>query len=131
MHVIRFYMDDDTLGTLVLDSAFRIHRKLGPGLLESAYETILAHELRRSGLNVQQQVAIPVVYEQLVLENGYRVDLMVEDRLIVEVKSTESLQSVHCRQLLTYLRFARKRLGYVLNFGEYRLKDGIIRIVNG
>ena len=124
-------MNDDAIGTLLLDSAFRIHRRLGPGLLESAYEAILAHVLRRSGLAVQQQVAVPMVYEQLVLENGYRVDLIIEDRVIVEVKSTESLQPVHSRQLLTYLRFANKRLGYLLNFGEYRFKDGIVRIVNG
>jgi GxxExxY protein len=124
-------MNDDAIGTLLLDSAFRIHRKLGPGLLESAYEAILAYELRRNGLDVQQQLSIPVVYEQLVLENGYRVDLMVEERVIVEVKSIESLQPVHSRQLLTYLRFANKRLGYLLNFGEYRFKDGISRIVNG
>ena len=124
-------MDDDAIGTILLDSAFRIHRKLGPGLLESAYEVILAYELRRNGLKVQRQVIIPIVYGTMVLPNGYRVDLMVEDRLIVEVKSIESLEPVHSKQLLTYLRLANKRLGYVLNFGEYSLKNGISRVVNG
>ncbi|MBV9998133.1 MAG: GxxExxY protein [Verrucomicrobia bacterium] len=124
-------MDDDAIGTILLDSAFRIHRKLGPGLLESAYETILAYELKRNGLKVQRQVVIPIVYETIVLPNGYRADIMVEDRVVVEVKSSESLQPVHSKQLLTYLRLANKRLGYVLNFGEYSLKDGISRVING
>ncbi|MBV9490279.1 MAG: GxxExxY protein [Verrucomicrobia bacterium] len=123
--------DEDAIGTLLLDAAFKIHRQLGPGLLESAYEAILVYELKGCGLTVRQQVLVPIVYEQLTLHQGYRADLIIEDRVIVEIKSIEFLQPVHTKQLLTYLRLARKRLGYVLNFGQYKLKDGISRVLNG
>ena len=123
--------DEDAIGTLLLDAAFKIHRQLGPGLLESAYQAILAYELAGCGLTVRQQVLVPIVYEQLTLNQGYRADLIIEDRVIVEIKSIEFLQPVHTKQLLTYLRLARKRLGYVLNFGQYKLKDGISRVLNG
>jgi GxxExxY protein len=124
-------MDENELSKIVLDASFGIHTKLGPGLLESAYEAILAHELRKKGLVVQRQVAIPIRYEEVVLEEGFRADLLVDDKLIVELKSVEQLAPVHARQVFTQLRLSGKRLGLLINFGGMHLKDGIERIVNG
>jgi GxxExxY protein len=124
-------MNENELSKIVLDAAFSIHTKLGPGLLESAYEAILAHELRKKGLLVQRQVAIPIHFEKVVLDEGFRADLLVDDKLIVELKSIERLAPVHARQVFTQLRLSGKRLGLLVNFGEMHLKDGIERIVNG
>jgi GxxExxY protein len=115
----------------IADAAFRVHTILGPGLLESVYEEALAHELRKRGLTVVQQQPIPVVYQDVLLEIGFRADLVVEDRIIVEIKSIAEIAPVHKKQLLTYLRLADKRVGLLINFNEFLIKDGITRIVNG
>jgi GxxExxY protein len=123
-------MSEDETGREVVDSAVRIHRELGPGLLEAVYEAVLAHELRKRGLRVERQVAIPLEYHGLRFDEGFRADLLVEDKVIVELKSVERLNNAHKKQLLTYLRLAGLRLGYLLNFGELLMKDGITRSVN-
>lgn len=109
----------------------KVHSLLGPGLLESAYEACLSHELRRSGLNVATQVPMPLRYEEIQLELGYRIDLLVENLIVVEVKSVTKLLPVHRAQVLSYLRFGRFPVGLLLNFGEQHLRDGISRFVNG
>ena len=117
------------IGTSVLDAAFAIHRALGPGLLESAYEICLEHELRQRGHEVLRQVALPVVYETIKLDAGYRIDLMVDSAVIVEVKSVEALAPVHEAQVLTYLKLSSRRLGYLINFNVALLKQGIRRLI--
>ncbi len=124
-------MTENQIATQIVDAAFRIHVALGPGLLESAYEALLTHELQKRGLRVTRQEPIPIVYEGVHLEVGYRADLIVEDKVIVEIKSVERLARVHVKQLLTYLKLADKRLGLVINFGEELIKNGIRRVVNG
>jgi GxxExxY protein len=111
----------------VVDAAFRIHSTLGPGLLESVYETCLRHDLTRRGLSLRQQVALPIVYEGLRLDAGLRLDLLIEEDLIVEIKAIEKILPVHEAQLLTYLKLAQKRLGLLINFNVARVKDGIRR----
>ena len=113
-----------------MDAAYRVHTVLGPGLLESVYEEVLAHELRKRGLTVVQQQSIPVVYQETRLETGFRADLIVEDRVIVEVKSIAEIAPIHKKQLLTHLRLADKRLGLLVNFNVFLIKGGITRIVN-
>ncbi|MBE7557633.1 GxxExxY protein [bacterium] len=115
----------------IVDAAVHVHRQLGPGLLESVYLAVLAHELRKRGFRVQTEVAIPVRYESVVMEQGFRADMIVEDSVIVELKSVEELARVHPKQLLTYLRLSDKKVGLLINFGSSLLKDGIIRMVNG
>lgn len=107
-----------------------MHRKLGPGLLESAYENALAYDLTEIGLDVQQQVPMPFIYKEIKMEVGYRIDLIVENKVIVEVKSVESLAPVHFAQTLTYLKLAEKKLGLLINFNTKLLKNDIHRIVN-
>ena len=114
----------------IVDSAYRVHSVLGPGLLESVYVAALACELEKRAVRVARQVAVPVVYEGTPLGAGFFADLIVEDQVIVEVKATESLAPVHRRQLLTYLKLADKRLGLLINFNEFLIKDGIVRIAN-
>ncbi|MDF5708610.1 MAG: GxxExxY protein [Nostoc sp. S4] len=126
-------MDRDEINQIsgaVVDAAYMVHTSLGPGLLESVYETVMDFELRRRKLRVQRQVVIPVVYEGVVLEEGFRADLIVEDKVIVELKSVESLHPVHKKQLITYLRLADKRVGLLINFNVSLIKDGISRVVN-
>ena len=123
-------MTEDEIGRLVVDVAVRLHQEMGPGLLETVYEVILAYELRRRGLRVERQVPLPVTYEGLRFDEGFRVDLIVEDKVILELKCVEKANNAHKKQLLTYLRLADKRLGYLLNFGEAIMKHGITRIVN-
>src|SRR5204863_2916997 len=106
-------------------------RRLGPGLLESVYQTILAHELTKRGLNVQKEVAIPVIWDNLQFDIGFRADLIVNDLILVELKSIEQLAAVHKKQVLTYLRITGKKLGLLINFGEETLKDGLCRVING
>ena len=124
-------MTENAIAKEVVDAAFRIHKTLGPGLLESVYDTVLAYELGRRGLRTVRQQPIPVVYEGIRMDPGFRADLIVEDKVIVEVKSVELLAPVHKKQLLTYLRLADKRLGLLINFHVALIKDGITRIVNG
>jgi len=119
----------ERIGRAVLDASYNVHRALGPGLLENVYEHCLAEELRRAGLDVRQQVPVPVAYGSVLLEVGYRIDLLVGGAVVVEVKSVEALAPVHLAQVLTYLRFAERRLGYLINFNSVLLKDGVRRVV--
>jgi len=123
-------MTEDEIGRQVVDVAVKVHRNVGPGLLEMVYEVVLAHELRRRGLQVERQVPIQVTYQRLTFEEAFRVDLLVENKVIIELKSLERLSSAHRKQLLTYLRLADKRLGYLLNFSAALMRDGIVRTVN-
>jgi GxxExxY protein len=120
---------DDITGAIV-DSAIRIHRNVGPGLLESLYEALLACELRRRGLHVERQRLIRVSYDGIAIEDAFRADLLVEQCVIVEIKSVERAVPVHTKQLLTYLRLTNLRVGMLVNFGAERMKDGIERVVN-
>jgi len=124
-------MTEDDIGRRIVDIAVRIHRELGPGLFESVYETVLAHELGREKCRVRRQVGIPVEYRGLRFEEGFRADLVVEDKVIVELKSVERLGNAHKKQLLTYLRLSGLKLGFLLNFSEFLMKNGITRVVNG
>ena len=123
-------MNIDEVSGAIVDAAMKVHTVLGPGLLESAYETCLAHELRSRGLKVFSQVVLPIKYEGLELDAGYRLDLLVEDQVIVEVKAVESLNSIHQAQLLSYLKMSSKQVGLLINFNVHHLKNGIRRIVN-
>jgi GxxExxY protein len=124
-------MNENEIATIILDAAFKIHRTLGPGLLESVYQATLEFELQKRGLRVSQQVGLPVYYEDIKLELGFRVDLIVADKVIIEIKSVETLAPVHKKQLLTYLRLMNLRLGLLLNFNVDLMKNGIQRVVNG
>jgi len=124
-------MTENEIAKIIVDTAYQIHVAYGPGLLESAYEAILAYELRKRGLQVVCEQPIPIVHETVHLDVGYRADLVVEDKVIVELKSVEQTAPVHKKQLLTHLRLADKRLGLLINFGAARIKDGITRVVNG
>ena len=124
-------MTENEIAKAIVDSAYKVHTTLGPGLLESVYEAALAYELGKRGLQAERQKPLPVVYENIRLEEGYRADLVVSDLVIVELKSVEEIAPVHKKQLLTYLRLADKRLGLLINFGTGRIRDGISRIVNG
>ena len=123
-------MDDHTISGYVVDSAIKIHTVLGCGLLENVYETCLAYELTKRGLQVQRQVPMPVRYEDTTLEMGYRVDLLVAGKVVVEVKAVEKVLAIHRAQLLSYLRLGGFRVGLLLNFNTVHLRDGIKRIVN-
>ena len=118
-------MTENAIAKEIVDAAFRIHTTLGPGLLESVYDTVLAYELDRRGLRTVREQPIPVVYENVCIDTGFRADLIVEDKVIVEVKSVELLAPVHRKQLLTYLRLADKRLGLLINCNAALIKDGI------
>lgn len=124
-------MDENEISRKVIGAAMRVHRRLGPGLLESVYEGALAYELGKDGFSVLRQVPIRLQYDELTWDTAFRCDLLVEDRVIIEVKAVEEVQPVHHSQLLTYLRFANKRLGLLVNFNRKLLKDGITRIANG
>lgn len=119
------------LSGIVIDAAYQIHSRLGPGLLESVYEKVLAHELEKRGLKVLSQAAIPIVYDELVVQDAFKADLIINDSLILELKSVEKLLPIHSKQLLTYIKLADYRLGLLLNFGAPLMKDGIVRLVNG
>ena len=124
-------MTENEISKVVLDCAFKVHSQLGPGLLESAYQECLYYEISKSGLNVLKEVPLPLVYEEVQLEVGYRIDLLIENKFIVEIKSVESLTDVHLAQVLTYLKLSKIKLGFLLNFNVARLKSGIKRIING
>jgi len=119
------------LGTIVIQTAISVHRSVGPGLLESVYEAILSHELRKRGLAAERQVAVAFVHDGIRFDEGFRADIVVAGRIILELKSVEVLSPAHKKQLLTYLRLSGLRLGYLLNFGAALMKDGIVRMVNG
>ena len=124
-------MNENQIAKEVVDAAVKIHTKLGPGLLESVYEAVLTRELERRGLRVERQVPIPIEYEGLKCDEGFRADIIVEGKVILELKSVEQLAKVHYKQLSTYLKLADKRLGLLLNFGADLMKEGIKRIANG
>ena len=119
----------DELASQVVDAAFKVHSNLGPGLLENSYEACLAFEINKRGLKVEQQVGLPLIYESIQLNVGYRLDLLVEKRLIVEVKAVESLLPIHKAQVLTYLKLSKLQLALLINFNSYVLKQGLKRIV--
>ena len=123
-------MTENQLGKRILDLAFEIHTELGPGLLETVYEVVLTHELRRIGMTVERQKPVPITYRGIHFDEGFRADLIVENKVIVELKSVEALQPVHAKQVLTQLRLTNLRLGYLINFGEEHLKLGIKRLAN-
>ena len=123
-------MTENAIATEIVDVAYRLHKAIGPGLFESVYEAIMASELRKRGLHVATQLAIPVVYEETCFAIGFRADLLVEDRVIVEIKSIAEIAQIHKKQVLTYLRLGDKRLGLLINFNVMMIKDGITRIAN-
>jgi GxxExxY protein len=123
--------DENELSRFILDAAFTVHSALGAGLLESAYEACLAYELRLAGLTVLTQVPLPLIYKEVKLEVGYRLDLLVEDLVVVEIKSVDALAAIHQAQVLSYLKLSGKKLGMLINFNVVHLKGGIRRVVNG
>ena len=123
-------MTENELSQIIIGCAIKVHKNLGPGLLESAYEECLYYELTKAGLNVEKQRPMPLIYEEVKLDCGYRVDLIVEKKVIIEVKSVEVLNDVHLAQILTYLKLADCKLGLLINFNVARLKEGIKRVVN-
>jgi GxxExxY protein len=124
-------MNENAISKHVVDVALRVHRGLGPGLLESVYETVLASELQKRGLHVTAQQIMPVVFEGARFEMGFRADLVVEEKVVIEIKSVTEVLAVHRKQLLTYLRLGGMRLGLLINFSVVMIRDGITRIVNG
>jgi GxxExxY protein len=124
-------MTHNEISAIIVDTAYHVHRALGPGLLESVYRQVMTYELRQRGLEVQTEVPIPVVWKEVRLEVGFRADLIVAGLIIVEIKSVESIAPVFKKQLLTYLRLADKRLGLLINFGAELIKNGIVRTANG
>ena len=124
-------MEENEVGERILGCALAVHKALGPGLLESVYETCLAHELRKAGLPVQRQLPLPVIYDGIEIEAGYRLDLLIADLVVVEIKALEDVAAVHRAQLLSYLRLGGYRLGYLLNFNVALMRNGIYRLVNG
>lgn len=122
-------MDEDEISNIVIGCGIKVHKELGPGLLESSYEECLSYEISNAGLKVEKQKALPLIYNDVKLEIGYRVDLMIENKLIIEVKSVESLNDIHMAQLLTYLKLTKCKLGLLMNFNVLKLKDGIKRVI--
>ena len=123
-------MDENAIAKEIVNAAFKIHKKLGPGLLESVYESVLAFELEKKALSVKRQTVIGLTYEGMTFDEGFRADLIVEGKIIVELKSVEAVSPVHKKQLLTYLKLADKRLGLLINFGSNLIRNGIHRVVN-
>lgn len=123
-------MHENEIGNIILDAAFEVHKNLGPGLLESSYEHCLAYELIQRNLNIKVQHPLPLVYKEVKLDCGYRLDIIVEDKVIIEAKSIDSLNDIHLAQMLTYLRLSNCKLGYLLNFNVALLKQGIKRVVS-
>ena len=121
----------ESIARISVDCGFRLHKDLGPGLLESVYEVLLAESLKEQGLTVARQVQVPIEYKGVVIDNAFRVDLLVEGSLLIELKSTEKHAPVHAKQLLTYLRLMHLPLGLLMNFGLVTFKEGVIRMANG
>ena len=124
-------MKENEIGTMLLEAAIQIHRELGPGLLETVYEVILARELSDRGLRVQRQVPVPILFKGIRFDEGFRADIIIENKVLLELKSIERIMPAHKKQVQTYLRLTGLKLGYLLNFGEPVLKSGITRCVNG
>ena len=123
-------MTENDIAKLTVDAAYQVHKRLGPGLLESVYEVVLAYELEKRSLRVQRQVPVPIDYDGIRFDVGFRADLLIEGLVIVELKSVVDEHPVYRKQLLTYIKLADKRLGLLINFGKRRIKDGITRLVN-
>ena len=124
-------MTENELSKIVFDAGVKVHKALGPGLLESAYEECLYYELQKHGLSVEKQKALPLIYEEVKLDAGYRVDLLVEKKLVIEIKSVESLNDIHLAQILTYLKLSNCKLGLLINFNTVLFKDGVRRVIYG
>ena len=123
-------MTENEIGQIVVDAAVSVHRDLGPGPLETVYEVVLAHVLRQRGLAVERQVPVPIEYRGIRFDEGFRADIIIEGKVVLELKSVERVNNAHKKQLLTYLRLTGLKLGYLLNFGDALMKDGITRTVN-
>ena len=124
-------MNENEIGRIIVDRSVRLHKLLGPGLLETVYEVVLANRLTQAGLAVKRQVPIPIEVDGIRFDEGFRADIIVEDKVIIELKSVEQVSKAHQKQVLTYLRLTGMKLGFLLNFGESVMKDGIHRIING
>jgi GxxExxY protein len=124
-------LSENEIGTIVIESAIKVHQALGPGLLESVYEIVLAHELQQRGLQAERQVAVPIVYENIRFVEGFKADIIVNGKVVLELKSVEQVTPAHKKQIQSYLRLTGCKLGYLLNFGEALMKKGITRAVNG
>jgi GxxExxY protein len=124
-------MNENEIARVTVDAAYQLHTRLGPGILETVYEVALAHQLRKRQLRVERQVPVPIIWDDIAFDEGFRADLIVENLVIIELKSIEALAPVHSKQLLTYLRLTDRKLGLLINFGEALIKNGIKRIVNG
>jgi len=124
-------MIENEIGSIVVDCAVKLHKELGPGLLETVYEVLLARMIEEQGLSVARQVPVPIIHRGIRFDEGFRADLVVEQKVLAELKSVERVIKAHKKQVLTYLRLTGMRLGYLLNFGEALMKDGITRILNG
>jgi GxxExxY protein len=123
-------LDENELSNIVIGLAIKVHKALGPGLLESAYRESLFYEINKAGLNVEKEKPMPLIYEEVKLDIGYRIDLLIEKKLVLELKSVEALNDVHLAQILTYLRLSECKLGLLINFNVAILKNGIRRVVN-
>lgn len=123
------HMEINKITHEILDSAYKVHTSLGPGLLESAYKACLAYELRKKGMKVEEEKDVPLIYEEIKLDCGYRMDLLVEDQVIIELKTVDSFSDVHFAQILTYLRLSNKKIGLLINFNIKSLKEGIKRFI--
>lgn len=124
-------MRENEIGTIVVETAIAVHQELGPGLLETVYEVVLAGELQNKGLKVERQVSVPIVFKGVRFDEGFRADIIVDQKVIVELKSVERATAAHKKQVQTYLRLTGCKLGYLMNFGEALMKSGITRCVNG
>ena len=124
-------MKENEIAAVVVDAAYRLHTGLGPGIFEIVYEVLLAHELRKHGYSVERQVTVPITWDGIRFDEGFRADLIIDNLVIVEVKSIIAFDAVHSKQVLTYLRLMDKRLGLLINFGEHMIKHGIKRVANG
>ncbi len=124
-------MTENEIGNAIIGCAMKVHSIVGPGLLESAYEICLGHEMAKQGLNVKQQVLLPLRYDDLVVESSYRLDLLVNDRVVIELKAVEAILAVHRAQVISYLKLGGFKLGYILNFHVAHMRDGIVRFANG
>jgi GxxExxY protein len=129
--IIRLFMENKSLTETIIGCALKVHSTLGPGLLESAYKECLYFELRKSGLYAEKEKPLPLIYDEVKLECGYRIDLLVEREIVVEIKSVDALAEIHLAQVLTYLKLSHNRFGLLMNFNVMKLKDGIKRVVNG
>jgi GxxExxY protein len=124
-------MTENEISKIVFECALKVHRNLGPGLLESAYEECLFYELKKANLFVEKQKGMPLIYEDVKLDIGYRIDIIVENKFIVEIKSVEDLNDVHLAQIITYLKLSNCKLGLLINFNVNLLKNGVKRVING